>query len=762
VAYAHSLPDRPESDWEPLAAHLDAVARRAAEFATPFGWAETARLAGQLHDIGKFSAKFQAYIKDSMAGRPVTRVDHSTAGARVAAEIYGVVLGKMLAHIVAGHHAGLADARDIERRLGSGYVIERFDAWPGRACLPEQKVLLPTIRQEPEVERGFGKAFLIRMLFSCLVDADFLETEAFYAGAEGRPAERGGFSDLAALRDRLRSHMARLKAEAGQKNPGRLNDLRSEVLDAAITGAEKQPGFFTLTVPTGGGKTLASLSFALEHALEHRLRRVVYVIPFTSIIEQTAEAFREALDATDDVLEHHANFNWDRLPPSGWADVEDVNALVKLRKAAENWEAPIVVTTSVQFFESLFANRTSRCRKLHNLANSVIVLDEAQTLPIRLLRPCMAAIDELQRNYGASVVLCTATQPALRQEDEFERGLPISQDRELAPDPERLYAELERFKVEWRPEPIGDDVIAARFTEQPQMLCIVNSRAHARALFDAIRGLDGACHLTTLMCPRHRRMVLADLRETLNAGRPVRLVATSLIEAGVDIDFPEVWRAATGLDSIAQAGGRCNREGMLPGGGRVVVFESAEHKPQKDIASFWQAARPALRRHGEQVLGLGGIRDYFRELYWQKGDKALDAALVDGLPGVLPAIADRATDLHFPFASIADGFRMIEDFMEPVVIPWSSGPDDQEVARLLARIGSMDRPPVGDLRKLQQYTVAIPPRARGDWLAKGALAPVHPALGDVLLRFVDLAHYDEATGVRLDRPEYRSAESNIW
>ncbi|WP_437374622.1 CRISPR-associated helicase/endonuclease Cas3 [Inquilinus limosus] len=310
----------------------------------------------------------------------------------------------------------------------------------------------------------------------------------------------------------------------------------------------------TLTVPTGGGKTLASLSFALEHAVRHGLRRVIYVIPYTSIIEQTAQVFRQALGSEDDILEHHASFDWERARRTR-PDDEAPDALAKLQRAAENWDVPVVVTTAVQFFESLFADRPSRCRKLHNIAGSVVVLDEAQTMPVHLLRPCMAAIDELARHYGASVVLCTATQPALRAVDGFENGgFAIDDERELAPDPQDLYRRLKRVAVERLPGPVDDAAIARRFAEQPQMLCIVNRRAHAQRLFAAIRDLPGAVHLSTLMCPLHRRQVLAGLRDRLRQRLPVRLVATSLIEAGVDIDFPEVWRAAAGIDSIAHGG----------------------------------------------------------------------------------------------------------------------------------------------------------------------------------------------------------------
>ncbi len=756
--FAHSLRDRPIEDWEPLSHHLTAVGNRAAEFAETFGWKEAARVAGRLHDIGKCSAAFQAYIRRPQEGDKRSRgPDHSTAGARVAAAAYGA-LGRMLAFAIAGHHSGLADFGDLERRLEPEHAIEPYPEWQTHAGAPPPLAALRYTKQFlKSADKGFEHAFLTRMLFSCLVDADFLETERFYAEAEGARIERGGLLDLDTLGESLRAYMAQLRAQAASTP---LNALRAEVLDVVVERAASSPGLFTLTVPTGGGKTLASLSFALEHAVRHRLRRIVYVIPFTSIIEQTAQVFREALNTSDNVLEHHASFDWERAAEARRDDGEGPDGLAKLRRAAENWDVPIVVTTAVQFFESLFAARTSRCRKLHNLAGSVIVLDEAQTLPIRLLRPCMAALQELTTNYNASAVLCTATQPALRQQDGFTNGFPIDDTRELAPEPKSLYARLKRVKVEHFPDPVANQTIAARFAEQPQqqMLCIVNSRAHARALFEAIRELPGAVHLTTLMCPRHRRLELAKLRERLKRKEPVRLVSTSLIEAGVDIDFPEVWRAAAGLDSIAQAAGRCNREGRLVLG-RVVVFEPDEAQPPAALKAFWQAARPVLRGH-DDPLTLDAVQHFFRELYWQKGDAAFDTARVDGRPGILPAIAERAPDASFPFASIAVAFRLIDDLMEPVVVPWRADADDDDADSVLTRIAAMDRPLARDLRRLQQYTVPIPPRAREAWLAAGVLRPVHPALGDDLLRFDSLDCYDPQTGVQLD-PGFRSPEANI-
>lgn len=733
---------------------------------------ELLRLAGQLHDIGKASREFQGYI----CGDLPSGGDHSSAGARVALDRYGKPYGTILATIIAAHHAGLADGTDLTQRIeAAARLVPR--GWQSHASpLPEGAMLKPSMVPGKAGPKGFMHSFLIRMLFSCLVDADFIATEDFYARATGNTVERGGHTDLVALRDRLRAHMAAMVAVRANRQPTPLNALRAAILDHAVAKAPLPPGLFSLTVPTGGGKTLASLSFALEHAVHHGLRRVIYVIPYTSIIEQTAQVFRQSLGSPDDILEHHASFDWEKVRSLREADDESPSALAKLQRAAENWDVPIVVTTAVQFFESLFANRTSRCRKLHNIAGSVVVLDEVQTLPLPLLLPSLAALEELARNYRTSVVLCTATQPALRKVDaalldknKQPIGLDLPAQRELAPDPAGLYEKLKRVAVERMADPVADEAIAARFAAQPQMLCIVNTRRHARALFDAIGDLAGAVHLSTQMCARHRRIVLADLREKLKAGAPVRLVSTSLIEAGVDISFPEVWRAATGLDAIAQAAGRCNREGELsaPDGmprlGRVVVFEPAGGHLQHDIKLRWQAAKPVLDRH-EDPLGLEAVRQYFSDLYWQKGDAAtaFDAAKVGTYPGILPAIGETAASLEFPFRSIAEAFRMIdEEGSEAVIVPWRANAKDDDADQLLARIAAQERPRTADLRRLQQYVVPIPNKARDEWLARGVLIPVHPALGEAMLKFADLSHYRPQTGVDLAEMMFREAELNV-
>lgn len=767
--FAHSVKGRPEADWEPLSHHLSAVGERAAEFAAGFGASTAALAMGLLHDIGKCSEAYLDYIRQPQSKGARKGPDHSTAGAKEVINIYGPVIGRIMAFGIAGHHSGLMDGSGHEgstlpHRLSK--IIEPYDGWEGQVIsLPFLEDMKRDIRL-PEgngIVLGFERSFLIRMLFSCLVDADFLETERFYAKANGDPApERGGVIGRHHL-DEMRAFM-----KTHRKDNSEVNCLRSAVLDHANAKATLPPGLFTLTVPTGGGKTLVSLNFALEHAIQHGLQRIVYVIPFTSIIEQSAQVFRAALRTDKDILEHHSSFDWDRdEPKSDDAEGEGAVGLAKLRRDAENWDAPIVVTTAVQFFESLFAARTSKARKLHNLAKSVIILDEAQSIPVKLLRPCMAAIDELARNYGATVILCTATQPALRLQDGAlpraksgaAEGLNIPDARELAPDPRGLYEKLKRVNVEWLRDPVSDAQIADRFAERPQMLCIVNSRAHARTLFEAIRDQDGSVHLTTLMCARHRRKVLAKVRDDLRAGHPVRLVATSLIEAGVDVDFPEVWRAAAGLSSIAQAAGRCNREGGLEGQGRTVVFESADHKMPPMVEAFYGPARQVLRREGRDVLGLDAIADYYGELYWRQGYEALDKATLENAPfPIVRAISETVRKLEFPFSRIAQAFRMIDDVMDPVIVPW-----DDEARKAADAIRHAEFPPTGVQRKLQQYVVPVPAKARAAMLATGAVQAIRPeAYGDRFVMLTNEALYDAKLGLRLDDPTWRSSESNIF
>jgi len=749
--FAHSSEDSGKKDWHKLADHLKGTGTRAAEFLQLLGCADFGRVAGLLHDLGKYTPEFQERLS---GGR--NRIDHSTAGAQVATKRYGHPIGKMLAFCIAGHHAGLANG--VTGKRTSALEDRMQMTVPALDLIWEQEIALPAQLSHPTIKirkdkdlntAGFCASFFIRMMFSALVDADYLDTEAWYAKQEGKTPRRGEHSNLCKLRERLIAHLDTLK---GRSVPSKVNILRQQVLVHARARAVKSPGVFTLTVPTGGGKTLSSLAFALEHAVHHGLERVIYVIPYMSVIEQTAAVFRDALrgdnnDKVDFVVEHHSTFDEDRI-----GERESKN---KLRLAMENWDAPIIVTTAVQFFESLFANRPSRCRKLHNIANSVIILDEAQTLPLHLLRPCVTALDELARNWKASIVLCTATQPALAASSGFAGG--FENVRELAPDPRHLDQSLKRTRIVDRGT-MDDDQLAGCLRVSSQVLCIVNTRRHARELYQSLGDVEGAFHLTTLMCAHHRREKLEAVRDRLKAGETVRLIATSLVEAGVDLDFPTVWRAEAGLESIIQAAGRCNREGRASTG-EVFVFKPAQgegRRPPREIAQFASAARSVMRSH-EDPMSLDAIECYFKELYWLKGEDALDAK------NILLLLRERANSLNFPFEDIAEEFRLIETAMVPIIVPWRGADDTDDTARhLIQKLDWVERPG-RTARNLQPYVVQIPSRQREDLLCAGAVEVIRK--DDFAQQFVVLTNQDlyrADVGLTWDDPTFRKVEGLMF
>lgn len=680
---------------EEVREHLHEVSELAAEFARPFGAESWARAAGALHDIGKCSREFQNRILNKGC-----IVDHSTAGAFEILKQTGVAA---LSFCIAGHHGGLPDGGSNFDMASEGGTLAARIKKAEEGGLPKYDLSagigLPAPRQysfagsrEPD---KFSVAFLTRMVFSCLVDADYLCTERFMLGKE---REQLGCSSMQDLCAKLEDKVA---AFPPPKTP--LNRTRCRVLDACAEMAAEDPGVFSLTVPTGGGKTYASLRFALRHATAegHAMRRVIYAVPYTSIIGQNAEVFRQVLGEAN-VLEHHANFDFDNA-----SDDDGLNQ--RLRLAAENWDAPVVVTTNVQLFESLFANKTSRCRKLHNIAGSVIVLDEAQMLPTDHLEPCVRALAELVWHYGCSVVLCTATQPALN--GLFENlGLQV---QEIAPDVEEMFQELRRVSYATEGQ-VSDSELVERMLSTEQALCVVNSRKQARSLYDAMAaaagGTDDVFHLSTYMHPAHREDVLAQVRQRLDDGLPCRLVSTSLVEAGVDVDFPTAYRALAGVDSIVQCAGRCNREGRNPAGESVVhVFEAlsdegAPYAVPRDVQHKAELARNVLRWQEEDgkdpgSLGYGSpevIEAYFSHLMRQAPTldkqgacKKLDewSVLRSGVPAV-------------PFAEVATSFKFIEDGTCTVVVP------DQSIASDIQLLQE-GKPSRGSLRRLARFGVGV-------------------------------------------------------
>ncbi|WP_207261449.1 CRISPR-associated helicase Cas3' [Desulfovibrio sp. Huiquan2017] len=669
--YAHSLADAGPESWQGLEEHLQNVADKASSFAAAFGAADWGRAVGQLHDVGKSNPRFQQRLLGEFNGH----ADHKGAGAKLL-EALGSPFGRMAAYCVAGHHGGLPDFYGSGPRASLQKIIKQAYELPGNS--PLDGFTEPGWPFPPQ--NAFQCAFLTRMLFSALVDADFLDTEAFVDKEKSRWREPG--PPLEALRAALDRRLAAFGTT------GRINGLRAEILAHCRERAALAPGLFTLTVPTGGGKTLTSMAFALDHALAHGLRRVVYVIPYTSIIEQNARVFRDIFP-DGAVIEHHSNFDAEAV----FARADNARESAEARRhrlACENWDAPVVVTTNVQFFESLFAARTSRCRKLHNLAGSVIVLDEAQMLPVEFLDPCLRAVEELAAHYGCSVVLCTATQPALRRED-FAPGLAGLDGRELAPDPDRLHRDFKRTVLRDLGELALSDV-AGLIREREQVLSIVNTRARASELFGMVRDEPGARHLSALMCPAHRSARLAEIRHALKAGEPCRVVSTQLVEAGVDVSFPEVIREMAGLDSITQAAGRCNREGERGDTAPVSVFYPAEGLPRAFAAQAEHAASVLRGKYGDDPFSPEAIRQYFRLHYWLQRDRLDRKRIMDALSN------DQG---EWYFRRAADDFRLIDNPMVPVIIPW----DDR--ARELAGALPYAEHPGGILRRLQQYTVQV-------------------------------------------------------
>lgn len=736
--YAHSLKERPEVEWHPLKDHLLEVGKLAESFAEVFGAGPLAYVQGCLHDLGKYTFAFQQRIR-GLGGA----VDHSTWGAIETTKRYGPV-GTLLAYGIAGHHAGLADGKGgvtrtpLDERLCA--ELPPLDTrWQTELPLPASLSLenFKPHQKRPAEWASFQQAFLARMLFSCLVDADYLDTESFYRQAEGKSARCTERPALPVLLQELDQYLAQFHADSP------VNVLRAEILSHVRAHAGELPGLFSLTVPTGGGKTLASLAFALEHAIRHGMNRVIFVIPFTSVVEQNAEVFRNALGkfGEDAVLEHHSAFVDDPAHSS--------EAREKLQLAMENWDAPIVVTTAVQFFESLFAARPSQCRKLHNVAGSVVVVDEAQTMPLKLLRPCVAALDELARNYRTSVVLCTATQPALTSSS-FPDGL--EGVRELAPEPAELFRKLQRVRVRHIGR-LDDEALTALFRTQSQALCIVNNRLHARAAYQAIADLPGAYHLSTLMCAKHRSEVLNKVREQLRLGLPCICVSTSLIEAGVDVDFPLVLRAQAGLDSIAQAAGRCNREGRRDvQESEVLIFipENEQWAPPPELTQFAQAAAEVLRSHSQDPLSPAAIEEYFGLLYWQKGSRELDA------PGLLAMLRTCRVD-SLPLETIATQFRMIDSVQMPVIVPW-----DEKARELLRSLDHVERCS-GIARALQPYVVQLPRQAFEALEQAGAVAPVAPhKWGGQFVSLLNKDLYDKHFGLHWDEPTYLQPGNAIW
>ena len=685
--------------------HLKGTASLCSAFAAAFDAEAQGQLAGMAHDIGKYSAAFQRRLH----GGP--KVDHASAGA------FECLKAQQLAaaFAISGHHGGLPDGGGRGDAAGTGTFwgrinrasqgrLEDYHAWQSEFSLPHANT--PAF-----AGTRLEGMFFTRMLFSCLVDADYTDTGAFMDNSPYLPASS---SSMEELWRRLETYVS------GWFPPkGALNMQRCVILEQCMSaGAQYGPGLFTLTVPTGGGKTVASLSFALAQAKARRMKRIVYVIPYTSIIEQTAQAFREIL-GDENVLEFHSGVQFDQQED----DASSPEA-APLTRSVETWDVPVIGTTAVQFFESLYACQPSKCRKLHNRAQSVLIFDEAQMLPLPYLRPCVWAIAQLVQHYGASAVLCTATPPALDPIfQDFAPEIPI---REICPMAEAHWESFRRVSFQQAGTLSWMD-LAARLQQQEQVLCVVNTRRAAREVFHQLSG-PGNFHLSTLMYPAHRRRILDEIRRRLRDGLPCRVVSTSLIEAGVDVDFPAVYRELSGLDSILQAAGRCNREGKRPPEDSIVTIFQGEDPPPRLFETSIGAGKIVLD-HCQDVSSRAAIHTYFSTLLDLKGAEAQDAH------HILPLMESE----FFPFRTVAERFHLIESPTTTVYLPLEEGAGLVE----LLRSGQYSRTLY---RRLGQYGVSVYPQHLAALEQAGALE--HLEDGSVVLR--DIGLYTQTTGLTLE------------
>lgn len=709
--YCAHTPGVEGGEWQPLAQHLSAVGALAREFAEPLGLGALAAVAGRVHDIGKYSDEFQRYLADSEEARikkrakPRRRIDHKVAGSCWAASRLG-----LLALPILGHHHMLpskAEAEADPRLQDVDAYRSPFDRAMLDSVLPSESDVVAALQEVAKHgRRALSAEVMLRLVHSCLVDADSLDTEAHFD--QSRSRARSGYPSIPELDRQLTAAQRVLIAGAP---PSKVNGVRKEVYEDCLACAEASPGVFALTVPTGGGKTRSSLAFALRHAARHGLQRVIYAIPYTSIIEQTAATFRRIFDDERAVLEHHSLV--ERPEPSESAEYEWAVL------ASENWAAPIIVTTTVQLLESLFANRPSRTRKVHNVARSVVVLDEVQMLPAHLLGPVLSVLKELVDEYAVSVVLCTATQPALDASPHlagFERVTEIIQH------PARHFEALKRVRFEIDPEPVSWSDVAMRVRTHEQCLVVLNTKKDAVALLQTLDD-PAALHLSTRLCAQHRGDTLETIRRLLGSGRPCRVVSTQVVEAGVDLDFPVVFRAMGPLDRIVQAAGRCNREGRLAEGVVTVVDPLEGSRPGGAYRTAISHAAMMLA-HSIDFHDPDLFREYFRRLY---RDIETDARDIEGLRE------------RMDFPEVARRFKVIHEDTVQVLVPYDADVLSAvcEEARIHGHVGR-------DLwRQAQRHAVALHRRDFDSAFRDGLLYEVVPGTG--LYRWVGA--YDPVLGL---------------
>ena len=701
------------------------------------------RITGLLHDVGKYSDVFQEYLRsNSHENKP----DHSSAGAQLILSLLhnkteqigeeeikriAKLIARIISHCVAGHHSGLLNGTSVgeetslERRLTK--TVEPYLNKIAPEISERIEFLVNSLLSEGNLDYvcrwidsngnisgrdAYSLQFAIRMLFSALVDADRLDSEQAGNPDQWKTRMSVKKDTFPILLKKLEDFLETLPSN------GTVNKVRKAVSEQCKHASSNEPGFFDLTVPTGGGKTFASLRFALHHAIKRKMHRVIYVMPYTTIIDQNADEFRKVLDPdnrSSNVLEHHSNMEPEKETPE--------NELL-----ADNWESPIIVTTSVQFFESLYTAKPSRCRRLHAIRRAVIILDEAQIVPVRYLKAVTWALEELVTNYNCSVVFCTATQP-LFDSKRLDAGAPdnhrigVTNIRPIITDPQKYFLSLKRVQI--RPidseEPLSAsdmvDRIIEKAHERKSVLCIFNTKSNAKTVFKELKKDEMMAarlwHLSTGMCPQHRKDVIEIVKLLTSYCRkagtkaPV-VISTQLVEAGVNLDFDVVFRAMAGIDSIAQAAGRCNREGRMSHLGEVYFFRAEENlRSLRDISEAKRAGIDTLSAlDGDATLalsendpiGLKAVEEYFQRLYWSRASEMDAKGIVTRLAS--PRKLEEGADV--PFATIADEFRFIEKDTATILVPY--GAVGESLAEKLIKGGMLG---LHEYKMARRYSVQV-------------------------------------------------------
>lgn len=733
IAHVRKNEDETWATPHRLSDHIAETARLAEVFTAEFHSGAWGKAVGLAHDAGKGRLLWQRYLQlksgyyDEEAHLEGKRgkVPHAIHGAELVERLFGKGIGRIMAYCIAGHHAGLPDWSSAE---GAGQASLQFQKTQVKDLDDVESSIVDNIRAAKptlppwKFAKGLDLALWIRMLYSGLVDADFLDTENYMD--KDKALNRGGYCSMSELLDRFNIFIKQLDENSADT---KVNKIRRSIRAKCVQVAKEEQGVFSLSVPTGGGKTLSSLAFALEHAKRHQLKRIIYVIPYTSIIEQNADVFRSAL-GEEQVIEHHSSIDEDDATP-------------KSRLASENWDAPVIVTTSVQFFESLFAAKSSRCRKLHNMVESVIVLDEAQLVPVDFLAPILETMQLLVDHYHVSFVISTATQPAFRErsvDGQTFKGL--KRIKEIMGDEEEvklLYQSLNRNHVQFPDDPHAIsswEEISEELTQYEQVLCIVSDRKSCRELHQLMP--NGTYHLSALMCGQHRSEIIREIKQKLKDRESVRVISTQLVEAGVDLDFPVVYRALAGLDSIAQAAGRCNREGKLSDLGKVIVFNPSRKAPEGILRKAADTTRSIVLANDRNPTGYESFERYFEDLYWKAN--SLDKH------GIVSLLDPDQEECSIYFRTAARKFKIIDDSIQKTIfVRYGEG------ERLIDILRSKG-PDRWLMRKLQRYTVNVYNYDFNELSKRGAIEEVYPQIFALSSKL----DYSGDTGLLVDETPY--------